>query len=32
MVNLVETGKLSLEDVKDAEKLLRKLSAKEKQS
>ena len=32
MVHLVETGKLSLEDVKDAEKLLRKLSAKEKQS
>ena len=32
MVHLVETGQLSLEDVKDAEKLLRKLSAKEKQS
>ena len=32
MVHLVETGKLTLEDVKDAEKLLRKLSAKEKQS
>jgi predicted transcriptional regulator len=32
MVHLVETGKLTLEDVKDAEKLLRKLSAKERQS
>ena len=31
MVHLVETGKLTLEDVKDAEKLLRKLSAKERQ-
>jgi BlaI family transcriptional regulator, penicillinase repressor len=32
MVHLVETGKLSLEDVKEAEKLLRRLSAKEKLS
>jgi BlaI family penicillinase repressor len=31
MVHLVESGKLTLDDVKDAEKLLRKLSAKEKQ-
>src|SRR5579862_297361 len=30
MVHLVETGKLSLEDVKEAEKTLKKLSAKEK--
>jgi len=32
MARLIESGKLTLEDVKDAEKLLRKLSAKEKQS
>jgi predicted transcriptional regulator len=32
MAHLVETGKLTLEDVQDAEKLLRKLSRKEKQS
>jgi BlaI family transcriptional regulator, penicillinase repressor len=32
MVHLVETGKLTLEDVKDAEKLLRKFSKKEKGS
>lgn len=32
MAHLVESGKLTLEDVQDAEKLLRKLSAKEKQS
>jgi predicted transcriptional regulator len=31
MAHLVETGKLTLEDVQDAEKLLRKLSRKEKQ-
>jgi BlaI family transcriptional regulator, penicillinase repressor len=31
MVHLVETGKLTLDDVKDAEKLLRELSGKEKQ-
>jgi BlaI family transcriptional regulator, penicillinase repressor len=30
MVHLVETGKLTLDDVKDAEKLLRELSGKEK--
>ena len=30
MVHLVETGKLSLEDVKEAEKTLKKLSLKEK--
>jgi len=30
MVHLVETGKLSLEDVQDAERLLRELSRKEK--
>lgn len=30
MVHLVETGKLSLEDVKEAEKTLKKLPAKEK--
>ena len=30
MVHLVETGKLSLEDVKEAEKTLKKLSSKEK--
>lgn len=29
MARLMETGKLTMEDVKDAEKLLRKLSAKE---
>jgi BlaI family penicillinase repressor len=32
MAHLVESGKLSLEDVKEAEKALRKLSIKEKQS
>ncbi len=32
MVHLVETGKLSMEDVKEAEKLLRKFSEKEKRS
>jgi BlaI family transcriptional regulator, penicillinase repressor len=32
MAHLVETGKLSLDDVKDAEQMLRKLSGKEKQS
>jgi len=32
MAHLIETGKLSMDDVKEAEKLLRKLSAKEKQS
>jgi len=32
MAHLVETGKLSLDDVKDAEKLLRELSRKEKRS
>lgn len=31
MAHLVETGKLTLADVKDAEKLLRELSGKEKQ-
>jgi BlaI family transcriptional regulator, penicillinase repressor len=31
MAHLVETGKLTLDDVKDAEKLLRDLSEKEKQ-
>jgi predicted transcriptional regulator len=30
MVHLIETGRLSMDDVKDAEKLLRKLSGKEK--
>ncbi len=30
MVHLVETGKLTLDDVKDAERTLRKLSGKEK--
>jgi hypothetical protein len=30
MVHLVESGKLSLEDVKEAEKTLKKLSSKEK--
>jgi predicted transcriptional regulator len=29
MAHLIETGKLTLEDVKDAEKMLRKLSKKE---
>lgn len=32
MAHLIESGKLSLEDVKEAEKVLRKLSTKEKQS
>jgi hypothetical protein len=32
MAHLVETGKLSLEDVKAAERTLRKLSGKEKRS
>jgi len=32
MVHLIESGKLSLEDVKDAEKALRRLSKKEKPS
>lgn len=32
MAHLIESGKLSLEDVKEAEKALRKLSLKEKQS
>ncbi len=32
MAHLVETGKLSMEDVKEAEKLLRKFSEKEKRS
>ncbi len=32
MAHLVETGKLSLQDVKEAEQMLRKLSGKEKQS
>lgn len=32
MAHLIDSGKLTREDVKDAEKLLRKLSAKEKQS
>jgi BlaI family penicillinase repressor len=31
MVHLVESGKLTLDDVKEAERTLRKLSAKEKQ-
>lgn len=31
MAHLIETGSLSLEDVKDAENMLRKLSAREKQ-
>jgi BlaI family transcriptional regulator, penicillinase repressor len=31
MAHLIETGKLSLNDVKEAERTLRKLSAKEKQ-
>jgi hypothetical protein len=30
MVHLVETGKLTLEDVKEAEKTLKKLTTKEK--
>ena len=32
MAHLIESGKLSLEDVKEAEKVLRKLPSKEKQS
>jgi BlaI family penicillinase repressor len=32
MAHLIESGKLSLEDVKEAEKALKKLSGKEKQS
>ena len=32
MAHLIESGKLSLEDVKEAEKVLRKLLSKEKQS
>ena len=32
MAHLIESGKLSLEDVKEAEKVLRRLSPKEKQS
>lgn len=32
MAHLIESGKLSLEDVKEAEKALRRLPAKEKQS
>ena len=32
MVHLVETGTLTLEDVKEAEKMLRKFSKKEKES
>jgi predicted transcriptional regulator len=32
MAHLVETGKLSLEDVKEAEQTLRKLSGKDKRS
>jgi predicted transcriptional regulator len=32
MAHLIESGKLSLEDVKEAEKALRKLSTKEKHS
>lgn len=32
MAHLIETGKLSLEDVREAERTLRKLSGKEKQS
>jgi BlaI family transcriptional regulator, penicillinase repressor len=31
MAHLVESGKLSLEEVKEAERLLKKLSTKEKQ-
>lgn len=31
MVHLIETGKLSLEDVKEAERALKKLSSKEKE-
>jgi BlaI family penicillinase repressor len=32
MAHLIESGKLSLEDVREAEKVLRRLSVKEKQS
>ncbi|HEY1649239.1 MAG TPA: BlaI/MecI/CopY family transcriptional regulator [Terracidiphilus sp.] len=32
MAHLIESGKLSMDDVREAEKLLRKLSAKEKRS
>lgn len=32
MAHLIETGKLSLDDVKEAEQALRRLSSKEKQS
>jgi BlaI family penicillinase repressor len=32
MARLIETGKLSLDDVKEAERVLRKLPGKEKQS
>lgn len=32
MAHLIETGKLSLDDVQEAEQMLRKLSGKEKQS
>jgi BlaI family transcriptional regulator, penicillinase repressor len=32
MAHLVETGRLTLDDVKEAEKLLREISAKEKRS
>ena len=32
MAHLIESGKLSLEDVKEAEKVLKKLSVKERQS
>lgn len=32
MVHLVESGKLTLEDVREAEQMLRKLSGKERQS
>ena len=32
MAHLVETGKLSLEDVREAERILRKLSGKERRS
>jgi BlaI family penicillinase repressor len=32
MAHLIETGKLTLDDVKDTEKMLRKLSRKEKES
>jgi predicted transcriptional regulator len=32
MAHLIESGKLSLDDIKDAEKALRQLSRKEKQS